>query len=80
MEIEYGANVFDKNGATLGTVNYIMRNTWTGEISKFMVKNQQNGKNIFFKPDEVIEATKSEIKVSSSGEDLTIKHINELGK
>jgi sporulation protein YlmC with PRC-barrel domain len=80
MEIEYGAEVIDQNGATLGTVNYIMRNTWTGEISKFMVKSQQNGKNTFFSSDDVIEATKSKIKVNASGEDLTIKHLNELGK
>ena len=36
MRIEYGAEVVDKNGNLLGTVTTVVRNSWTGEISKFM--------------------------------------------
>ena len=40
MEIEMGCEVIDKNGKVLGTVDYIIRNSWTGEISKFMVRRE----------------------------------------
>jgi sporulation protein YlmC with PRC-barrel domain len=35
MEIEFGKKVIDKNGKALGTVDHLVRNTWTGEVNKF---------------------------------------------
>lgn len=70
MEIEYGAQVIDRNGTILGTVDYIMRNTWTGEVSKFMVRREPPEVALFLSPTDVVEATKSLIKLSASSEEL----------
>ena len=37
MDIEYGAEVIDKNGKKLGTVDRVIRDTYTTEIKKFSV-------------------------------------------
>jgi sporulation protein YlmC with PRC-barrel domain len=47
MEVEYGSEVIDSNGKSLGTVNYVMRNTWTGEISKFIVRREAPERDLF---------------------------------
>jgi len=66
MEIEYGAKVIGRNGNVLGTVGYIIRNSWTGEISKFMVYRQAPKGDLFFSPQDVLEATESEVKLGIS--------------
>jgi len=66
MEIEMGCEVIDKNGKVLGTVDYIIRNSWTGEISKFMIRKKLPDKDLMFSPQDVLEATKSRIKVNFS--------------
>jgi len=66
MEIEYGAEVIDKSGKVLGTVNHLVRNTWTGEISKFMVCRKAPESDLFFSTENVLEVTKSQIKVNIS--------------
>ena len=68
MEIEYGAEVIDKNGKVLGTVDHLMRNTWTGEISKFAVRRKD--RDLFFSIEDVLEATKSKVKVNVSLDEL----------
>ena len=73
MEIEFGSKVKDKNGKTVGTVNYIVNNTWTGEVSKFMVIREDNGDSLFFSVEDVIEATASTIKVKQDIDELTKK-------
>ena len=70
MEIEFGAEVIDRNGKVLGTVDYIIRNTWTGEIGKFMISRKAPESNLFFSPQDVLEAAKSKIKVSISLDEL----------
>ncbi len=73
MQIEHGADVVDKNGVILGTVNYLVRNTWTGEISKFMVRRKEPNKDLFLSLDDVSEADESTIKLSVSKEELEQK-------
>lgn len=70
MEIEYGAEVIDKNGKVLGTVDYVIRNTWTGEISKFMVRRESPNKELLLSLQDVLGAAKSKIKVSISLDEL----------
>ncbi len=70
MQIEYGAEVLDKNGKVLGTVEYIVRNTWTGELSKFMVRRQA-GRDLFLSPEDVLKGTKTRITLSVSSEELS---------
>ena len=71
MEIEYGAEVVDKNGKVLGTVDHLMRNTWTGEISKFVVRRGAPQTDLFISPQDVLEATRPKIRVKFSLEELS---------
>ena len=64
VEIEYGAQVIDKSGKMLGTVDHLIRDSWTGEIRKFMVRQKAPDKDLMFSPQDVLEATKSKIKVN----------------
>ena len=64
MEIEYGAEVVDRNGRVLGTVDHLVRNTWTGEITKFVVRRKAPDADLFFSTEDVLEATKSKVNVS----------------
>ena len=61
MEIEFGADVIDRNDTVIGKVDYLVRDTWSGELRKFMVRREKE--DLFFSPDEVIEADSSRIKV-----------------
>ncbi|HUV56846.1 MAG TPA: PRC-barrel domain-containing protein [Dehalococcoidales bacterium] len=63
MEIEYGAEVIDKNGKSLGTVNKVIRDSWTGEISKFQVSTEHIEADLFISPEDVAEVTANEVKL-----------------
>ena len=71
MEIDYGSEVIDRDGKVLGTVDYVIRNSWTGEISKFMVRRGQPDRDLLFSLQDVLEAAESKIKVSISLDELT---------
>ena len=66
MEIEYGAEVIDKSGEALGAVDHLVRNTWTGGITKFVVRRKAPDADLFFSTEDVLEATKSKVKVNIS--------------
>ena len=68
MEIQSGSEVVDKDGKLLGTVDYIIRNTWTGEISKFIIYRPTPKGDLAFSPQDVLEATESKVKVSISSD------------
>jgi len=70
MEIEYGARVKDKNGKVLGKVNNIIRDTWTGEISKFQVTSDPTEAGFFIPPKDIDKATPKEIKLKVTLEKL----------
>jgi len=70
MEIEYGARVKDKNGKVLGKVNNIIRDTWTGEISKFQATPDPTEAGYFIPPDKIDKATPKEIKLKVALEEL----------
>ncbi len=63
MEIRYGAQVVDKNERILGLVDHLMRNTWSGEISKFMVRRKAPAPDLFLRPEDVLEATDIRVKL-----------------
>lgn len=63
MEIPYGAEVVDKNGKVLGTVNHVVRDTWTGEVRKFMVRQKAPNTDLLLSPADVIEATDSKVRL-----------------
>ena len=66
MEIEYGAEVIDRCGQVVGRVDHLVRNTWTGETTKFMVRRRAPDRDLFFSVEDVLEATKSKIKLNVS--------------
>ena len=70
MEPQYGAEVTDKNGKPLGAVNYLIRDTWSGEIRKFMVQRKAPEKDLVMSPEDISEATASTIKLNVSVEEL----------
>jgi sporulation protein YlmC with PRC-barrel domain len=70
MEIEYGARVKDKNGKVLGKVNNVIRDSWTGEISKFQVTTNPTEAGYFIPPDKIDTATPKEIKLKVTLEEL----------
>jgi sporulation protein YlmC with PRC-barrel domain len=63
MEIEYGASVRDKNGKVLGTVNRVLRDTWTGDISKFSVSTGLADADLFYSAGDIAESTSKEVKL-----------------
>ena len=66
--MEYGAEVFDRNGKRLGKIDYIIRDTWSGEIKKFKVR--KSDRDLFFSPEDVIERTGSRLKLNLSLDEL----------
>jgi sporulation protein YlmC with PRC-barrel domain len=70
MEIEYGVVVVDKNGKELGKVDYIIMDTWSGEPRKYMVRRQDQDDAVFFTPDQVAEATKKNVKLNISADEI----------
>ena len=71
MQIEYGTEVIDRNGKVLGTVDHLMHNTWTGEISKFVVRRKVPERDLFFSTEDVLEVTNTRIRVGVSCDELS---------
>jgi len=69
MEIKYGAEVVDRNGKLLGTVNHLMRNTLTGEITKFIVNRKAPASDLFITHDDVLEATETRIRLKTASDE-----------
>jgi len=63
MEIKPGAQVIDKNGRVLGSVTHLARDGWSGEVKKFIVNRKPPDKDLFFTPEDVLEATDARIKL-----------------
>ena len=63
MDIDYGAKVIDKNGKVIGTVSRVIRDSWTGEISKFEVSTGKVGEDPLISPEDVAEATAGKVKL-----------------
>lgn len=70
MAIEFGAEVVDNRGRVMGTVEYLIRNSWTGEISKFMVSGEALGTDLFFTPEDIVKATSQKIHLAISLDEL----------
>ena len=71
MEAEYGSTVKDGKGKLLGEINYIVKDTWTGGIKKFIVRRKAPDTDIHFSPEDILETTNSEVKLKVTLEDIT---------
>lgn len=63
MEIKVGVQVMDKNGKVLGCVNHLARDGWSGELKKIIVNRPPPDKDLFFAPEDVLEATDNMTKL-----------------
>ena len=63
MEIKAGVQVIDKNGKLVGSVTHLARDGWSGEVKKFIVNRKPPDKDLFFTPEDVLEATDTVIKL-----------------
>ncbi len=70
MEPQYGAEVIDSKGKSLGTVNYLVRDTWSGEIKKFMVYRKAPEKDLLMTLEDVAEATENTVRLNVSATQL----------
>jgi sporulation protein YlmC with PRC-barrel domain len=70
MDIEYGTSVVDKNGKSLGTVDHIVMDSWSGEPRKFVVRLEDEVSAIYFLPKDVAEATKEKVKLNLAVEEM----------
>ena len=66
MEIEYGAEVMDKNGKLLGKIDYIVRDTYSGEIKQFKVSTEMVEADLFYSPEDVLESSATQVKLKTS--------------
>jgi sporulation protein YlmC with PRC-barrel domain len=63
MGVEYGAEVFDKDGKPMGKVDFIAHDVWTGKVNQFKVTNE-NKKTVFLvDPENVLETTPTKVKL-----------------
>jgi sporulation protein YlmC with PRC-barrel domain len=70
MDIEYGMSVVDKNGKSLGSVDHIVMDSWSGEPRKFIVRLDDEVSAVYFSPDNVAELTKGKVKLNLTFEEM----------
>ncbi len=70
MEIEYGMSVKDKNDKSLGTVDHIVNDAWSGEPRKYMVRLDDDVSAIYFTPEDVAEVAKNAVKLNLAAEEI----------
>jgi sporulation protein YlmC with PRC-barrel domain len=63
MEIAYGAEVVDSKGQDVGKVDYVMRDAYTGEITKFKVSTELTERDLFYSTEDVAEVTAASVKL-----------------
>jgi len=73
VEIVVGSEVRDQNGQILGKVDHLARDTWSGEIKKFIVRREAPDKDLFLVPEDVEEMTESTVKLKESLEELSAR-------
>ena len=68
MEIQVGAQVFDKNGERFGEVVKVVRDIWSGEIKKFLVSDSTPSNAELFSLSQVLEASEERIRIDITRE------------
>lgn len=66
MEIKYGAEVVDKKGEKIGTIDYLVRDTYTGDIRKFKVSTELIEADLFYSPDDILEYSDDQVKLKTT--------------
>jgi len=73
MEIQHGASVIDSNGRVVGNVNHVVRDTWSGGIRRFIIRQKEPLTDLFLSPDDVIEVTESHVSLKVTLDELKAK-------
>jgi hypothetical protein len=71
--VEYGMSVADKDGKSLGRVDYIIMDGWSGEPRKFMVRLSDAGAGagaLYFRPEDVAEVSGKKVKLNLAAEEV----------
>jgi sporulation protein YlmC with PRC-barrel domain len=64
MTQQIDLEVVDKNGRSLGKIDYIIRDTWSGDIKKYIIYRKPPDKDLSFTPEDISETTESTVKLN----------------
>ena len=70
MEVEMGDKVVDQKGKLIGKVDYVIRDSWSGEITKFIVYRKAPEKDLVIPVTDTSEITESTVKLKVPVEEL----------
>ena len=70
MDIEIDMKVADKNGKSLGTIDQVINDMWTGKPRKYVIMLDDDTGAMFFKPDQVAGVAKGKVTLSVSRADI----------
>ena len=65
-EVEFGHKVQDSNCKILGVVSNLIRDTWSGDLKKFSVRNEKTREIVFYSIDDIAEVTESMVRLKES--------------
>jgi|GEM_PF-4344737 len=68
--MEHGEQVYGRNGGYVGTVNRLVRNLWSGEVSKFMVKTDLARQDLFLSPEDILEEKSGSLTLKTTVDEL----------
>ena len=66
MEIQVGAEVINGDGKRYGEVVKVIRDTWSGEITKFLVSDSTPANAELFSTAQVLEASAKKIRLDTN--------------
>ena len=66
MNVRHGTKVVDSKGTPVGTVDHLMHNLSTGEITKSVVRRRGEARDLFVSEDEVSQITDDEVVLAIS--------------
>ncbi|HEY94013.1 MAG TPA: hypothetical protein G4O15_03650 [Dehalococcoidia bacterium] len=58
---QFGLEVADKNGKSLGKIDYIVRDSWSGDIKKYIIYRKPPDKDLSFSPEDISEMTEKTV-------------------
>ena len=70
LEVKFGAEVVDKDDKLLGTVDYPVRDTLTGEIRSFKVNMPHTDTDLFFSTEDLLEVSPARVKLKFSFDEI----------
>ncbi len=69
-DIEYGMLAVDKNGKTLGVINHIIMDSWTGEPRKFVVRLDDDVSALYFVSENVADISGDKVKLNITADEM----------